>query len=850
MKDRLHFLLRPYFLGLSKLVALLLLFLLPGAKAIAQSADTIGENTRRQIAALEEEKLLRTPAQQKINTQLLYANKQRHLGSINRKAPKLQASLKLESNGSVKVDIDAVVTEDLLASIRAAGGEVINSFPNDQAIRAALPLEAVESLASREEVRFIRPAVVGETNTGSVNSQGDVAHRSNVARATYGATGAGIKVGVLSDSIDDNGALAAAKAHGDIDGSHLTIIAGQAGTGEGEGLAMLEIVHDLAPGALLYFATANPSPAAMAQNIRALKAAGCKVIIDDYNYPDEPPFQDGVISKAVNEVSAAGVLFFSCARNSGNKNDGTSSTWEGNFADGGDASGVDGHFGSRFHAFSPGVITDTVNSVDHPQANLFWSDPLGHSSNDYDLYVVDTNGFVVRSSVDTQNGTQNAYETVGTVNVGERLVIVKFSGAARFIHLDAGRCHLSITTSGCIRGHNASGAANAFSVAAVSANNQHSSFTGGAANPVETFSSDGPRRMFFNVNGTAYTPNNFSSTGGIVLQKPDFTAADGVSTTLPLNGGLNPFYGTSAAAPHAGAIAAQLLSYRPGATGAQIRAALKNSCLDTEAPGFDRDSGSGILLASVAVTKLPALKVRADFNGDGKSDILWQSTSGARIIWLMNGTTFVRSVSLGTVATSWNIVGSGDFNGDGKPDILWQNTSGGRSIWLMNGTTFVRSVSLGTVATSWNIAGSGDFNGDGKSDILWQSTSGARIIWLMNGTTFVRSVSLGTVATSWKIVGSGDFNSDGKPDILWQNTSGGRSIWLMNGTTFVRSVSLGTVAASWNIAGSGDFNGDGKSDILWQNTSGGRSIWLMNGTTFVRSVSLGTVSTSWNIRNY
>jgi hypothetical protein len=70
----------------------------------------------------------------------------------------------------------------------------------------------------------------------------------------------------------------------------------------------------------------------------------------------------------------------------------------------------------------------------------------------------------------------------------------------------------------------------------------------------------------------------------------------------------------------------------------------------------------------------------------------------------MNGTTHTSTVSLGTVATSWSIVGSSDFNGDGKSDILWQNSSTGqRLIWLMNGTTHTSNVSLGTVATSWNI---------------------------------------------------------------------------------------------------------------------------------------------------
>lgn len=47
---------------------------------------------------------------------------------------------------------------------------------------------------------------------------------------------------------------------------------------------------------------------------------------------------------------------------------------------------------------------------------------------------------------------------------------------------------------------------------------------------------------------------------------------------------------------------------------------------------------------------------RSDFNGDGKADILWQNTStGQRIIWLMNGTSLQSSVNLGTLGTSWSI---------------------------------------------------------------------------------------------------------------------------------------------------------------------------------------------------
>jgi len=178
------------------------------------------------------------------------------------------------------------------------------------------------------------------------------------------------------------------------------------------------------------------------------------------------------------------------------------------------------------------------------------------------------------------------------------------------LHLNTNRGRLQVGTSGNTKGHNASGAANAFCVAAAPAARSD----GGPGSPngpfpgaynsnskVETFSSDGFRRIFFNANGGAITPGNFTATGGKLLIKPDITAADGVATTLPFDSGLNPFFGTSAAAPHAGAIAAQVLSRRPSATPGQVRQALNASAIDILAPGIDRTSGRGIVMALGAV---------------------------------------------------------------------------------------------------------------------------------------------------------------------------------------------------------------------------------------------------------
>ena len=129
--------------------------------------------------------------------------------------------------------------------------------------------------------------------------EGDIAHRADEARQVFAIDGTGVNIGVLSDSIDY---LTNAQAAGDL--PLVTVLPGQGGSGSGEGTAMLEIVHSLAPGASLFFATAFAGTASFAQNIRDLQAAGCRIIVDDVLYYNESPFQDGPIAQAVNDVSA------------------------------------------------------------------------------------------------------------------------------------------------------------------------------------------------------------------------------------------------------------------------------------------------------------------------------------------------------------------------------------------------------------------------------------------------------------------------------------------------------------------------------------------------------------------
>ncbi len=180
----------------------------------------------------------------------------------------------------------------------------------------------------------------------------------------------------------------------------------------------------------------------------------------------------------------------------------------------------------------------------------------------------------------------------GTCPVGSLVVVLKYSASPRALRVDTYRGRLAVNTQGSTYGHSAAAAAT--TVAAVDvATAGGGNFTGGPANPVESFSSDGPRRIFYYANGSPITPGNvlFGTGGGSTLQKVDVAAADGVSTAEPFGGGLNPFFGTSAAAPHAAALAALVWSAHPSLTAASVKSALFGSALDIEASGFDRDSG-------------------------------------------------------------------------------------------------------------------------------------------------------------------------------------------------------------------------------------------------------------------
>jgi photosystem II stability/assembly factor-like uncharacterized protein len=658
-----------------------------------QTSDRIPQRALDQIQALIREKESRTPVQRRLDSQLIYRLKAMRGQSMAEGVTSLTTDVP-QDGGRLVIDVTARVTDVLLQRLGALGVEIVEVDRGNRSLRLKADLDQLETIAGFPQVVFIQPkqeaitsrlpgtalgrfsasdraarrrhvgealgraleaayasrvvetqeALASGTGQGSKTSEGDQTHRAAAARGTFNVNGAGVKIGVLSDGVTS---LAASKALGDL--GDVTVLPGQAGSGD-EGTAMLEIIHDLAPGAQLYFATAFSGITSFAQNIRNLRAAGCDIIVDDVFYYVETPFQDGqattvgsntnagVVIQAVKDVTAAGAMYFSSAGNSGNLTFGTSGTWEGDFVDGGaTASPLPA---GRIHSF--GSQTYNALTASSGPINLSWSDPLGASANDYDLFRLSAAGTVLASSTNVQSGTQDPYEQVSAGASGDRLVIVKSSaGAGRFLHLDTNRGRLAIATTGQTHGHAASSAANSFGVAATPAVGPYPNpFS--SSNHIETFSSDGPRRVFYRDDGAPITPGNVSSSGGQVLNKPDITAADGTSVT-GVGGFSNPFFGTSAAAPHAAAIAALIKSSNPGLTPAQIRAAMTTTAIDIEATGLDRDSGAGIVMAFEALQTagatgsafLAAGVVTATENpGNGNGAI--NAAEGARLFVTLN----------------------------------------------------------------------------------------------------------------------------------------------------------------------------------------------------------------------
>jgi Subtilase family/FG-GAP-like repeat len=474
-------------------------------------------------------------------------------------------------NPAGEIHVYVILTEfrpEHVAALAALGLGVELTLPDFQLVQGWLPAAALDAIAALDFVKEVRPPGYPTRHIGAQLTAGDAVHRASTARSTLGLSGHGVKVGVMSDGVDH---LANAVASGDLP-PQVEILKNARGD---EGTAMLEIVHDLAPGAALAFYGPTTS-ADMVVGINQLAASGARVIVDDLTFSDEPKFQDGMIAQAARNFATGGRVYVTSAGNQAQRHyrapyvrtpGNATYPFFHNYASG----GID--IGNSL-SIGPGCTLRVV---------LQWNNPNGVSRDDFDLFLLRaSDSAVLGRSINFQTGTQNAYEDLSFTNpTGAPLqvfiAIAEFSLASAssslvvdyFVYPSCGIALEYVTSANSVIGHAA--VSEVLSVAAVNVD---------TPTLAESYSSRGPGSISFPV------PQN--------RPVPNISAVDCVTTQVGALGVfLLPFCGTSAAAPHVAAMAALVIERNSTLTSQQIRDVLMGTAIDLGPPGFDFTFGSG-----------------------------------------------------------------------------------------------------------------------------------------------------------------------------------------------------------------------------------------------------------------
>ena len=316
--------------------------------------------------------------------------------------------VRFDSSGNVQVYIHLENTDDAtLQQLRDLGATIEITNSDGNVVQAWVPTTALDDIAALDAVREITAPDYGETKAGRVTTEGDRIHRGDLVRVFSGLNGSGVKVGAISNGVD---AWRTARGTDDLPDS-IDIGPGNPGNGD-EGTALLEIIHDIAPGAELAFS--GPATSLdMVESILwlandAFDGEGADVIVDDLGYYTEPFFEDGLIALAAADAVEGGVVFASSAGNNANKH------YAGQFSDG----------GTGYHDFDGSNATDIALRVSlGTRLYLQWNDQFGSSGNDYDLFVCppglkpvkfNLQNDICEGSNREQDGDDDPYESIFT----------------------------------------------------------------------------------------------------------------------------------------------------------------------------------------------------------------------------------------------------------------------------------------------------------------------------------------------------------------------------------------------------------------------------------------------------
>ncbi|HZY90739.1 MAG TPA: S8 family serine peptidase, partial [Gemmataceae bacterium] len=701
-----------------------------------------------------------------------------------------QREFVFDATGRVLVNVRGLNTNtDTLQNglVNQLGMTVTGTTRDQQMVTGYLPVNQVRELPTVVDFASVTPVYAPIFSAGSVMTEGDHVIGGDTFRQKTGKDGTGVTVGVLSDSA---GSLSAAQSTGDLppsgqvfsgtpSGSSVVQVLNDGTYGSGEGRGMMEVIHDVAPGANLAFTTAEGGPQAMAAGIQTLATqARAGVIVDDVTYPDEPFFNDGLLAQTVNNTASQdNVVYLSAAGNLADH------AWQTGFR--GTQTMVGGQPGD-FANTDPTHPTNVLQQFTLPYGQTLdlsfqWDAAFleGGSSlrnyqvpNQVDVLVTDASGqqLIHRFGDNTMN-TGEALQRVVFTNTNPNgpttfsLAFELMSGPApttlKWVRFD-NNAPAQFQGAATVFGHAA--AANALTVGAVPWNNPTTP---------EPFTSQGLSTILFDANG-----NRLPSPSQ--RWKPDLAGPDGVHTATFANQN-GAFFGTSAAAAHLAGSAALLRSYSPSYGYWGIVLNMDHKATDVGPKGWDSLTGFGLDPNGPPPPTIP-------LNGNSWSLIGPAPVANGQVPG--NLAVSGRMVGIAADPTNANIIYIAAAGGG-----VWKSTDGGKT-WAPQtdgqSTLFMGAIAVAPSAPTTVYAGTGESNNSGDSfygrGVLKSTDGGATWSLLNNAGNFDRQV-ISKIAVSptdpntlYVAVAGGGVNGLGGQTGVWKTTDGGQT-WTNTTTT-------------------------------------------------------------------
>ena len=585
-------------------------------------------------------------------------------------------------------------------------------------VQAWLPATRVDAVAALPWVVAVTAPGYGTPDdhpTNAVNSQGVALHRADDVQAR-GIDGTGVTVGVISDGVTN---LAAAAA----ELPAVNVLA--TGTGD-EGTAMLEIVHDVAPGAALAFSATGGGTAAHIASLNALVAAGANVITEDIAFDSEPAFQRGAVAQAGDTIAAAGVPVHSSAGNlaqnhaarvtatgTGTRPDGTATTTFTGCANTPDnvvavAPSGDTTFDVQIPAIATGAATSAT-------VTLQWSEPRSIAPTagqggftDLNLYLMDAGltRCLAQSTGVQANGVGDTLEQLTiarTAAVVPAKIVVDVQGTSSAVAapvLDLrwrGAGSVDATTRAGSLNPDSNYTGPASSSAAVDAQN----VTAGLG-ALEGFSAAGPVQLGVTTQcpgGTAGPCAGVAGGATTPALDPAWAAADDVAVS-GAGGFGTPFFGTSAAAPHAAACDALLRDAlgTPAAATATTRARLVATAVDVAPAGTDPATGGGQLDCLAAVNRPPVASAGGPYTTSEGTDVVLTAAASSD-----PDTT---ATFTDTLTYAWDLDGDGAYDDatGATPSFTQVGQDGVRTVAVQVTDTAGATAVASTTVTVTNVA--------------------------------------------------------------------------------------------------------------------------------------------------